>query len=114
MTGRDGGDQVVLGRAHSPLCRKGAVVLWGGVLVGEGDGAKKGGKVGGGFVIDFEKSERVRERFKKGNDRGKGGDVRGGGAVFKGGEVNVPVVNGHEYVLVTVHRFDGESARQVG
>ena len=28
--------------------------------------------------------------------------------------MNVPVVNGHEYVLVTVHRFDGESARQIG
>ena len=27
--------------------------------------------------------------------------------------MNVPVVNGHEYVLVTVHRFDGESARQI-
>ena len=56
----------------------------------------------------------MRERFEKGDDRGKGGDVRGGGAVFKRGQVNVPVVNGHEYVLVTVHRFDGESARQIG
>ncbi len=56
----------------------------------------------------------MRERFKECNNRGKGGDVRGGGAVFKGGEVNVPVVNGYEYVLVTVHRFDGESARQIG
>ena len=61
------------------------MVLRGGVLEGEGDGAKKGGKVGGGFVVDHEKSERVRERFKECNNRGKGGDVRGGGAVFERG-----------------------------
>ncbi len=56
MTGREGDDQVVFGSADGPLCRKGAVVLGGGVLEGEGDGAKKGGKVGGGFVVDHEES----------------------------------------------------------
>jgi hypothetical protein len=54
-------------------------------LEGEEDGAKKGGKVGGSFIIDHEEGERVRERFEKGDDRGKGGDVRGGGAVFERG-----------------------------
>ena len=80
----------------------------------EEDRAKRGSELGRGFVVDLEEGKRVRERFEKGDDRGKGGDVRGGGAVFERGQVNVPVVNGHEYVLVTVHRFDGESARQIG
>ena len=61
------------------------MVLRRGVLEGEEDGAKKGGKVGGSFIIDHEEGERVRERFEKGDDRGKGGDVRGGGAVFERG-----------------------------
>ena len=56
----------------------------------------------------------MRERFEKGDDRGKGGDVGGRGAVFERGEVDIPEVNGHEYVLVPVHRFDGKTSRQVG
>ena len=56
----------------------------------------------------------MRERFEEGDDRGKGGDVGGGRAVFERGEVDVPEVNGHEYVLVPVHRFDGKTSRQVG
>ena len=53
----------------------------------------------------------MRERFEEGDDGGKGGDVGGGRAVFERGEVDVPEVNGHEYVLVTVHRFDREASR---
>ncbi len=49
----------------------------------------------------------MRERFEEGDDRGKGGDVGGRRAVFERGEVDIPEVNGHEYVLVPVHRFDG-------
>jgi hypothetical protein len=33
---------------------------------------------------------------------------------FERGEVKVPVVNGNEYVLVIVHRFDGKTPRQIG
>ena len=111
---RESRDEVVLGSADGPLCRKGAVILRGGVLEREGDRAKKGSEVRRSFVIDVEEGKRVRERFEEGDDRGEGGDVGGGRAVFERGEVDVPEVNGHEYVLVTVHRFDGESARQVG
>ncbi len=56
----------------------------------------------------------MRERFEEGDDRGKSGDVGGGRAVFERGEVDVPEVNGHEYVLVPVHRFDGKTSRQIG
>ena len=77
---------MVFGSADGLLCRESAVVLRGGVLEGEEDGAKKkGGKVGGSFIIDHEEGKRVRERFEKGDDRGKGGDVRGGEAVFERG-----------------------------
>ena len=50
---RESGDEVVFGSADSPLCRKGAVVLRGGVLVREGDRAKKGSELGRGFVVDL-------------------------------------------------------------
>ena len=83
-------------------------------MEGEEDGAKKGSKVRRSFVVDLKVSERVRERLEESDDGRKGRDIGGGGAVFERGEVDVPVVNSDEYVLVTVHRFDGESARQIG
>ena len=52
--------------------------------------------------------------MEESDDGRKGRDIGGGGAVFERGEVDIPVVNGHEYVLVTIHRFNGESARQIG
>ena len=55
----------------------------------------------------------MRERGEEGDDGGKGGDVGGGRAVFERGEVDVTEVNGHEYILVTVHRFDGEASREI-
>ena len=79
----------------------------------EGDRAKKGSEVRRSFVVDVEEGKRVRERFEEGDDRGKGGDVGGRGAVFERGEVDIREVNGHEYVLVPVHRFDGKTSRQV-
>ena len=114
VTRRESGDEVVLGGLDGPLCRKGAVILRGGVLEREGDRAKKGSEVRRSFVVDVEEGKRVRERFEDGDDRGKGGDVGGRGAVFERGEVDIPEVNGHEYVLVPVHRFDGKTSRQVG
>jgi hypothetical protein len=33
---------------------------------------------------------------------------------FKRDEVDVTVVNGNEYVLVTVHRLDGKASHQIG
>jgi hypothetical protein len=52
--------------------------------------------------------------LEESDDGRKGRDIGGGGAVFERGEVDVPVVNGDEDVLVSVHRFDGETSRQVG
>ena len=62
---------MVLGSADGPLCRKGAVILRGGVLEREGDRAKKGSEGRRSFVVYFEEGKRVRERFEEGDDREK-------------------------------------------
>ena len=114
MARRESSDEVVFGSADGPLCRKGAVVLRGGVLEREGDRAKKDSEFSGGFVVYFKEGKRVREGLEESDDGRKGRDVGGGGAGFERGEMDIPVVNGDEYVLVTVHRFDGKTSRQVG
>ena len=53
MTRREGCNEVVFGRADSPLCRKGAVVLRGDILEREEDRVKKGSELGRGFVVDL-------------------------------------------------------------
>ena len=47
--------------------------------------------------------------MEESDDGRKGRDIGGGGAVFERGEVDIPVVNGDEDVLVSVHRFDGKT-----
>ena len=54
MARRESGDEVFLGSADGPLCRKGAVILRGGVLEMEGDRAKKGSEGRRSFVVYFE------------------------------------------------------------
>jgi hypothetical protein len=50
--------------------------FWGGgVLKGKGDGAKKGGEIGRGFVVNFEEGERVGERLEERDDGREGGDL---------------------------------------
>ena len=60
MARREGGDKVIFGSAYGTLCRERTVILRGGVLEREGDRAKKGSEVSGGFVVNLEGSERVR------------------------------------------------------
>ena len=76
MARRDDGDDVVFGGLDRPFHRERAMVLGGGVLVGEGDGDKVVGEVRGGFVVEEKMGERVRERGEKGNDRLVGRNVR--------------------------------------
>ncbi len=51
---RENGDEVVFGSADGPLCRKGKVILRGGVLEKEEDRAKEGSEVSGNFVINLD------------------------------------------------------------
>ncbi len=52
--------------------------------------------------------------MEEGDDRRKDRDIGGRGAGLERSKVDVTVVNGDEYILVTVHRFDGKAARQLG
>ena len=79
---REGGDKVIFGSAYCTLCRERTVILRGGVLEREEDRAKKGSEFSGGFVVNLEGSERVRERLEESDDGRKGRDIGGGGAVF--------------------------------
>jgi hypothetical protein len=56
---REGGDKVIFGSAYGTLCRERTVILRGGILKREKDRAKEGGEVGGGFVVNLEKGERM-------------------------------------------------------
>jgi hypothetical protein len=86
---RESGDKVVFGSADGPLCRKGAVVLRGGVLEREGDRAKKDSEFSGGFVVYCKEGKRVREGLEESDDGRKGRDVGGGGAGFERDEMDI-------------------------
>jgi len=51
----------------------------------------------------------VEESFEESDNGGKGSDIGGGGAGFEGGKVDVPPVDNHQDVLVTLCRADGEA-----
>ena len=50
-----------------------------------------------------------RRVFGESDNGGKGSDIGGGGAGFEGGKVDVPPVDNHQDVLVTLCRADGEA-----
>jgi hypothetical protein len=56
----------------------------------------------------------VEESLEERDDGGKGSVVGGGGAGFERGEVDVPPVDNHQEVLVTLSRADGEATDEVG
>ncbi len=60
MARRENCDEVVFGSADGPLCRKGAVILRGGVLEREEDRTKEGSESSGGFFVNLKESKRVR------------------------------------------------------
>ncbi len=51
MTGGQDRENVVFGGAYSTLRRKGAMVVWGNILIGNKGREEKGGKVGGGLIV---------------------------------------------------------------
>jgi hypothetical protein len=83
---------VVFGGAYSTLRREGAVVVGGDILIDNGGGDEEIGKVGRGLIVKEEVGERVRESFKKGDNRSEGRDVGGGGSRAKRGEVDISTV----------------------
>jgi hypothetical protein len=83
---------MVFGGAYSTLRREGAVVVGGDILIDNGGGDEEIGKVGRGLIVKEEVGERVRESFKKGDNRDESRDVGGGGSGTKGGEVDISTV----------------------
>ena len=59
---------MVFDGAYSTLRREGAVVVGGGILIGNDGGDKESGKVGRGLIVEEEVGERVRESFKEGDN----------------------------------------------
>ena len=56
----------------------------------------------------------MRERAEERNNRLEGGDVDWGGAGLHRVQMNVPVMQDHEEILVTCRRFDREAPGQIG
>ena len=56
----------------------------------------------------------MRERAKERDNRLEGRDVGGGGPGFHRVQVNVPVMQDHEEILVACRRFDRDAPGQIG
>ncbi len=79
-------------------------------MIGEEGRFKKISQIVGGFVVKKEVSEGVEESFEERDGGGKGNNIGGGGA----GKVDVPPVDNHQDVLVTLRRADRETTCEVG
>ena len=56
----------------------------------------------------------MEESLEESDDGGEGSDIGGRGAGFERGKVDVPPVDNHQDVLVTLRRADGETTCEVG
>jgi hypothetical protein len=100
---------VVFGGANATLRGKGTVIVGGNVLIRDEGRFEEESEVVKGFVVRKEVSEGVEKSFEERDDGGKGSDIGGGGTGFEGGEVDIPPVDNHQDVLVTLGRADGEA-----
>ena len=80
MSGREDGNDMVLGGAYSTFRRVGTMVEGRDILVGEVDGDEERSQVRRSFVVKKDVGERVRERAEERDNRLEGRDVCGGGA----------------------------------
>jgi hypothetical protein len=109
MARREDSDNMVFGGADAALRGKGTMIVGGNILIGKERRFKKGSQIIGGFVVKKEVGEGVEESFEERDNGGKSSDIGGGGAGFEGGKVDVPPVDNHQDVLVTLCRADGEA-----
>ena len=103
MSGREGGEEVIFGRADGALRTVGAVVVGGNVLGTHGGAPcfKKRFEVGGGLVIEDQENDgvfAVRKKIKSARERGY---VGAGVPTFHGLQFNVPLVVGDEDVIIS-------------
>ena len=109
MARREDSNDVVFGGANATLRGQGTVIVRWNVLIRDERRFEEESEIVRGFVVKKEVSEGVEESFEERDDGGKGSDIGGGGAGFERGEVNVPPVNNHQDVLVTLGRAYGEA-----
>jgi hypothetical protein len=84
------------------------------VLEGDGDRAKERCEVRRNLVVEEKMGQRVRKRAKKGDNRFEGRHVGWGSAGHHGVQVDVPMMQDDEQVLVSCRRFDRETTGQIG
>jgi hypothetical protein len=114
MGGREDGDKVVFGGTNCSFRRVGAMVKGRDVLKGDGDRAKERCEVRRSLVVEEKMGQRVRKRAKKGDNRLEGRHVGWGSAGHHGVQVDVPMMQDDEQVLVSCRRFDRETTGQIG
>jgi hypothetical protein len=114
MGGREDGDKVVFGGTNCSFRRVGAMVKGRDVLKGDGDRAKERCEVRRSLVVEEKMGQRVRKRAKKGDNRLEGRYVGRGSAGHRGVQVDVPMMQDDEQVLVSCRRFDRETTGQIG
>ena len=112
--GREDGNDMVLGGTYSTFRRVRAMVEGRDILVGDVDGDEERSQVRRSLVVKMDVGERVRERAEERDNRLEGGDVGGGGAGLHRVQVNVPVMQDHEEILVACRRSDREAPGQIG
>jgi hypothetical protein len=84
------------------------------VLEGDGDRAKERCEVRRSLVVEEKMGQRVRKRAKKGDNRLEGRHVGWGSAGHHRVQVDVPMMQDDEQVLVSCRRFDRETTGQIG
>ena len=112
--GREDGDKVVFGGTNCSFRRVRAMVKGRDVLEGDGDRAKERCEVRRSLVVEDKMGQRVRKRAKKGDNRLEGRYVGRGSAGHHGVQVDVPMMQDDEQVLVSCRRFDRETTGQIG
>ena len=105
---------MVFGCTNCSFRRVRAMVKGRDVLEGGGDRAKERCEVRRSLVVEEKMGQRVRKRAKKGDNRLEGRYVGRGSAGHHGVQVDVPMMQDDEQVLVSCRRFDRETTGQIG
>jgi hypothetical protein len=105
---------MVFGGTNRSFRRVGAMVKGGDELLGEVAREKERGEVRRSFVVKEKVNQRLRVRAEERDNRLEGRDVGGGSSELHRVQMNVPVMQDNEEVLVSCRRFDREALGQIG
>jgi hypothetical protein len=111
---RKDGNDMIFGGTNSSFHRVGAMVKGRDVLKGEVDREEEGCEFRRGFVIEEKVNQKLRVKAEERDNRLEGRDVGGGSSGLHRVQMNVPVMQENEKVLVSCRRFDGEAPGQIG